>query len=67
MGGSVLASAEARARAFFGSVEVGATTAKIKLISIADEIIAVLASDPNANVRVTVEVSAEFPEECPIR
>jgi uncharacterized protein len=50
-----------RAKAFFGSVDVSATTAKMKLVSIADEIIAVLAADPNASVKVTVEISAEFP------
>jgi hypothetical protein len=51
----------ARAGAFFGSVEVSATTAKMKLVSIAEEIIAVLAADPNATVRVTLEIVAEFP------
>jgi predicted AAA+ superfamily ATPase len=50
-----------RAKAFFGSVDVSATTAKMKLVSIAEEIIAVLAADPNATVKVTLEVSAEFP------
>lgn len=51
----------ARARSFFGSVDVNASTAKMKLVQIADEIIALLASDPNATVRVTVEVAAEMP------
>lgn len=50
-----------RAKAFFGSVDVNASTAKMKLVSIAEEIIALLAADPNATVKVTVEVSAEFP------
>jgi len=52
----------ARAKAFFGSVEVSATSAKMKLVSIADEIIAVLAADPNANIKITVEIMADFPE-----
>lgn len=51
----------ARANAYFGSVEVNATTAKMKLVSIAEEIIALLAADPNANVTVTVEIAADFP------
>ena len=51
----------AKAKAFFGSVDVSATTAKMKLVSIAEEIIAVLAADPNANVKITVEISADFP------
>lgn len=51
----------ARANAYFGSVDVNATTAKMKLVSIAEEIIALLAADPNATVKVTVEISADFP------
>lgn len=50
-----------RAKAFFGSVDVSATTAKMKLVSIAEEIIVLLASDPNATVKITLEISADFP------
>ncbi|MFO0589649.1 MAG: DUF499 domain-containing protein [Polyangiaceae bacterium] len=46
---------------FHGSVEVNATTAKMKLVAIAEEIIAVLTQDPNAEVRVSLEIDAEFP------
>jgi predicted AAA+ superfamily ATPase len=60
-GGSQAGPPAARAKAFFGSVDVNATTAKMKLVSIAEEIIAVLAADPNATVKVTLEISAEFP------
>jgi predicted AAA+ superfamily ATPase len=49
-----------RAHSFRGSVEVSPTLAKSKLNTIAEEIIALLVSDPNANVRVTVEIDAEF-------
>ncbi|NUQ73302.1 MAG: ATP-binding protein [Polyangiaceae bacterium] len=59
-GGAV--STARKAKAFFGAVDVNASTAKMKLVSIADEIISVLASDPNATVTVTVEISADFPE-----
>ncbi len=31
------------------------------LVQIADEIIALLASDPNATLNITVEINAEFP------
>ena len=34
----------------------------MRLVEIAEEIVSVLASDPNATVRLTVEISAEFPE-----
>ncbi len=61
LGAAMVPAATARPKTFFGSVEVSATTAKMKLVSIAEEIITVLAADPNARVRITVEISAEFP------
>jgi hypothetical protein len=33
-------------------------------VQIADEIVSVLASDPNANIRLTIEISADFSEWC---
>ncbi len=47
-------------KSFKGSVEVSASVAKSKLNTIADEIIKLLVSDPNATVRVTLEIDAEF-------
>jgi predicted AAA+ superfamily ATPase len=46
---------------FFGSVEISAGSAKVKLAEVADEIIAQLRSDPNAHVTINVEIHAEFP------
>ena len=46
---------------FIGTVDVNATAAKMRLVEIADEVISLLASDPQATVKVTVEISAEFP------
>ena len=51
----------APARTFIGTVDVNAATAKMRLVQIADEIISLLGSDPQAVVRVSVEISAEFP------
>lgn len=51
----------ANAKSFHGSADVSAATAKIRLVQLAEEIIAVLSSDPNAEVRVTVEIAANFP------
>lgn len=51
-----------RARSFHGAVDVAPATAKMRLVQIADEIIAVLSSDPNASVKVVVEISADFPD-----
>jgi len=48
-------------RSFYGSVDVNASAAKMGLVTLAEEIIALLASDPYAEVKVTVEISAEFP------
>lgn len=50
-----------RFKSFHGSVEVNPTTAKVRMVNLADEIIAVLASDPQANLRITVEMNADFP------
>jgi uncharacterized protein len=47
---------------FYGSADVTPATAKVRLVTIADDIIAVLSSDPNATVKVTVEIDAEFPD-----
>jgi hypothetical protein len=52
---------QATARLFHGTADVPAATAKMRLVQIADEIVSLLASDPNATLRVTVEITAEFP------
>lgn len=39
-----------------------AAGAKMKLVQIAEEIVALLASDPNAEVKVIVEIMADFPQ-----
>ena len=45
-------------RSFHGMAEVAAATAKTRMVQLADEIIAVLASDPNATVKITVDIAA---------
>lgn len=52
----------AKPRTFYGSVEVPPATAKMRFVQIAEEIVSVLTSDPNATVRLVVEISAEFPD-----
>ena len=47
---------------FFGAAVLNATAAKMQMISIADEVIAHLARDPQARVSIRVEINAEFPE-----
>lgn len=47
--------------AFHGNVAINASTAKMRLVQVAEEIISVLATDPNAEVTVTVEIQASFP------
>jgi len=51
-----------KARAFYGSIEINPSTAKMRLIQVAEEIINVLASDPQASLKITVEINADFPE-----
>lgn len=53
--------APAAPKSFHGTADVPPTTAKMRLVQIADEIVSLLASDPNASVKVVVEISAEFP------
>ena len=48
-------------RAFHGNVAINASTAKMRLVQVAEEIIAVLAADPNAEVKVTLEIEVGFP------
>jgi pilus assembly protein CpaF len=38
------------------------TARNLRLVQIADEIVSVLGSDPNASVKLVVEISAEFPD-----
>jgi predicted AAA+ superfamily ATPase len=47
---------------FIGSISVNASTAKIRLIQIAEEVINILTSDPQANVNVSVEINADYPQ-----
>lgn len=49
------------AKTFHGHVGVNASMAKMRLVQIADEVIALLAEDPNAAVTVRVEIEASFP------
>ena len=48
-------------RYFHGTVEVPAAAAKMHLVQLADEIISLLVSDPNASVKLVLEISADFP------
>jgi predicted AAA+ superfamily ATPase len=48
-------------RAFYATAVVPPATAKMRLVEIAEEIVSVLASDPNATVRLTLEIAADFP------
>ena len=53
---------EMKSRSFHLTADVTPSTAKLRLVQLSEEIISVLCSDPNANVRVTLEMSADFPE-----
>jgi len=51
----------AKYHTFHGNISINASTAKMRLVEVAEEIIAVLAADPNAHINVTVEIQARFP------
>ena len=51
-----------KARRFFGSVDIPAASARMSMGQVADEVIQLLCSDPEATVSVSIEISAEFPE-----
>ena len=52
---------DSKPHAFHGNVAINASTAKMRMVQVAEEIIAVLAADPNAEVKVTVEIQVDFP------
>ena len=51
-----------RQRPFTDPSEISPSTAKMGMVQVADEIINLLTSDPNASLKITVEINAEFPE-----
>jgi len=51
-----------KSKTFIGTVDVNAATARMRLMEIAEEIISVLAGDSLATVKVSVEISADYPE-----
>jgi hypothetical protein len=57
--------AASKPKSFNGSVEIAPSTAKTRLVQIAEEIIALLNSDPNATLKVTMEIAADFPQGAP--
>lgn len=46
---------------FIGTAQISAAAAKMRLVQIAEEIISQLASDPQASVRISLEIQADFP------
>ena len=50
-----------KAKSFHGSIGITPSAAKMRLVEVAENIIAILASDPNAEVTVSVEIHANFP------
>jgi hypothetical protein len=58
---SVPTTGTGKAKSFYGSVEVNSATAKMRLVQLAEEIISNLAADPQAELKITVEITADFP------
>ncbi|HQX51189.1 MAG TPA: ATP-binding protein [Planctomycetaceae bacterium] len=51
----------AKPKTFHGSIQIPPSTAKMRLVQVAEEIITLLTSDPNATINITLEINAEFP------
>lgn len=49
-----------KAKSFHGSATIAPAAAKMRLVQIAEEIIATLTADPNAEVKVRIEIEANF-------
>lgn len=47
-------------KSFHGSIQIKPSTAKMHLVQVAEEIIQLLTSDPNAALEITLEINAEF-------
>lgn len=58
---SPVASTAPKSASFHSTITVPASTAKFRLVQLTDEIVALLSSDPNAELRVSLEVAADFP------
>lgn len=52
--------ASPKAKSFHGSADISPVAAKMRLIQIAEEIITTLATDPNADIKIHIEISANF-------
>ncbi|MGW8159015.1 MAG: ATP-binding protein [Desulfoprunum sp.] len=50
-----------KSTSFHGMAEIPAATAKMRLLQVAEEIITVLVADPNATIKVSLEIEVEFP------
>jgi hypothetical protein len=57
-GGTTTAS---KPKTFHGSIQIKPSAAKMHLVQVAEEIISLLAGDPNAFLNVTLEINADFP------
>jgi hypothetical protein len=51
----------AKSKSFHGSIQIKPNSAKVHLVSIAEEIISLLTADPNAILDITLEINADFP------
>lgn len=52
--------ASTKAKSFHGSAAIAPAAAKMRLVQIAEEIVATLAADPNADLKVRIEIEATF-------
>jgi predicted AAA+ superfamily ATPase len=57
-GGTTTAS---KPKTFHGSIQIRPSAARMHLVQVAEEIISLLVSDPNASLNITLEINADYP------
>jgi predicted AAA+ superfamily ATPase len=59
--GTTVTAAASKPKTFHGSIQIKPSAAKMHLVQVSEEIIAILAGDPNASLNITLEINADFP------
>lgn len=55
------ATTSSKPKTFHGSIQIKPSAAKMHLVQVVEEIISILAGDPNASLNITLEINADFP------
>ncbi len=56
-----ITNATSQPKSFHGSIQIKPSAAKMHLVQVAEEIVSLLAGDPNATLTIMLEINADFP------